>query len=155
MITSTNNKMKMKYLVCILCVFLVKTCEFPDMGYFFRMSNNANHKISYFVDEQYPDTSITKNKPNLRILEPMETWQNTYRGTLEERFSKIEKVSIFIFHPDTLNKYTWEEVRESYNILKRYDLSLEDWQNLKSGIVTYPPTEAMKNIEQYPPYGSE
>ena len=47
-------------------------------------------------------------------------------------------LSVFIiFHSDTMEKYTWEEVRDGYEILKRYDLSLDDIKRLDYTIV-YP-----------------
>ena len=171
-IASTNNKMK--YLICILWVLQLKTCRFPDEGYMLLVENNTNHIIALFVEEtSYPDTSIIEikpivfqgrycltidAKPELFFVQPnsINTHDLCYRGRLEDRyrFNKIEKLSVFIFHNDTIDKYTWEEVREDYMVLKRYDLSLKDFQNLDF-TVTYPPDEAMKNIEQYPPLGSE
>jgi len=48
-----------------------------------------------------------------------------------------DTMSVFIFHSDTLKKYTWEDVRNGYKILKRYDLSLEDLKQMNWKI-TYP-----------------
>ncbi|MCL2417576.1 MAG: hypothetical protein FWD02_06585 [Bacteroidales bacterium] len=52
----------------------------------------------------------------------------------------------------TLKKYTWEEIREGYKILKRYDISWQEMEEL-NGMIFYPPTEAMRHIRQYPPFG--
>ena len=40
----------------------------------------------------------------------------------EIEFLPKDTLSIFIFSTDTLNKYSWEEVRRDYKILRRYDL---------------------------------
>ncbi len=48
-----------------------------------------------------------------------------------------DTVSIFILSKDTVNYYSWDKIRSDYNILKRYDLSLDDLKNL-SWNVTYP-----------------
>jgi hypothetical protein len=48
-----------------------------------------------------------------------------------------DTLSLFIFHTDTLNMYSWEEVRDGYKILWRYDLSLEDLQGM-NWTITYP-----------------
>ena len=75
-------------------------------------------------------------------------------GKVEEIFKYLPKdtLSVYFFHPDTLAKYPWETIRKEYNILKRYDLSIEDMQLLDYEIA-YPPTEMMKDIKMYPPYG--
>jgi hypothetical protein len=67
-----------------------------------------------------------------------------------------DTVSIYIFSKDTLSTYSWEVIQRDYKILKRYDLSIEDFKNLsdKQGVpvITYPPDEKMKHIKMYPPY---
>ena len=142
----------MKIAICILSVLLFKTCKFPDEGHFFTITNNANHSISYYVGKSYPDTLIVQDKPHLRTIQPMSSSKDSDWGTWKERFSKIEKLSVFIFHTDTLNKYTWEEVRDGYMILKRYDLSSDDLRKLNFRIY-YPPTETMRDVRQFPPFG--
>ena len=74
----------------------------------------------------------------------------------EEIFFNLPKdtLSVFIFHTDTLTEYTWNEVRDKYMILKRYDLSLDDLRRLNFKI-TYPPNEIMDNIKMYPPRSVE
>lgn len=62
-----------------------------------------------------------------------------------------DTLRVFIFSYDTLIKYDWEIIRREYRVLKRYDLTLENLKELNWSI-TYPPTEAMKDIKQYPPY---
>ncbi len=151
--TLLTNKTTMKIVLCVLSIFLLKNCKFPDEGYFFTITNNANHSISYYIGELYPDTLITQDKPHLLYtLHPRSSYKPSYWDTWEEHFSKIEKLSIFIFHTDTLDKYTWDEIRDKYMVLKRYDVNFEDFKSVHWQ-VEYPPTEIMKGIEQYPPYG--
>jgi len=55
-----------------------------------------------------------------------------------------EIYDIYIAEPcDTIRKYV--------PILQRYQLTLTELQQL-NWTITYPPTEAMKNIKMYPPY---
>ena len=164
----------MKYLIYIFGVLLLNSCRFPDEGYMLYVENNTNHIIALYVEEtSYPDTSIIEirpsvfpgmhclsigSKPELFFVQPnsVKTRGLCYLGRLEDRykFNKVEKLSVFIFQSDTIDKYSWEEVQHNYMVLKRYDLSLKGWQNLNFTI-TYPPSETMKNIKQFPPYGSE
>jgi hypothetical protein len=71
-----------------------------------------------------------------------------YENTLKD------SLHIFIFEENVLATYTWEEVVDNYMVLKRYDLSLQDLQQLNWQI-SYPPSGAMKDMKMYPPYGSE
>jgi len=71
---------------------------------------------------------------------------------INERFS--DTVYVYVFDAAVVDNTPWEIVAEDYLVLKRYDLSLEDLQRLDWQI-TYPPTEAMKDVKQYPPYVSE
>lgn len=67
--------------------------------------------------------------------------------------NELDTISIFIFSADTLEKYSWEEVRSGYKVLQRYDLdaSEEGFMRLNNTI-SYPPTEVMKDVKMYPPY---
>jgi len=58
---------------------------------------------------------------------------------------KCETLGIYIFDAIEL------EQELKFKTLKRYDLTLEDLRKL-DWIVTYPPTEAMKDITMHPPY---
>ena len=61
---------------------------------------------------------------------------------------------VYVFDATVVENTSWEIVAGDYLVLKRYDLSLDDLKQLDWKI-TYPPTEAMKDVKQYPPYGSE
>lgn len=61
---------------------------------------------------------------------------------------------VYIFHGDTIRTHTWEEIRDSYNILVRYDLTYEDIKKFKGPCprIPFPPTDVMKDMKMYPPY---
>jgi hypothetical protein len=77
----------------------------------------------------------------------------------ERVISQLPKdtLSVFFFHTDTLNKYAWEEIRDRYMILRRYDLSLDDFRKLQNrfGIpeIPFPPDERMRDMRMFPPFG--
>jgi hypothetical protein len=60
----------------------------------------------------------------------------------------FDTLRLFILDVDTVNKYTWEQIRQDYNILARYDITRKDLYNT----LTYPPNEKMKYMKMYPPY---
>ena len=69
-------------------------------------------------------------------------------------FSMDSLINLYIFDATVVENTPWETVAKDYLVLKYYELSLEDLQRLDWQI-TYPPTEAMKDVKQYPPYESE
>jgi hypothetical protein len=107
----------------------------------------------------YPDTLLSFDKRELICINSGEKFR-TSRPVVPiiEWISSLPKdtLSVYYFHPDTLQKYSWEEIQREYKVLRRYDLSVEDiilLQN-KYGVpeIPYPPNERMKNMKMYPPY---
>ena len=66
---------------------------------------------------------------------------------------EIDTLLVFVFNADTLDIYGWDTVCTYYKVEQRYDLSLEELQNLDFKL-SFPPTEAMKHIHMWPPYGT-
>ena len=73
------------------------------------------------VEEGGPD-SVAMNNPLLFILEPSEkSYVECFEGDdpLRELFSYLphDTLSVFVLHADTVRKYSWDEIRNSYNIV--------------------------------------
>jgi hypothetical protein len=136
------------------------------MDYFigFSMKNNSNSDICFYVSSGsyvYPDTTISFDREKVGYTTKPNTTNTSWSIPIysyEIWISGFPKdtVSIYIFSQDTVNIYEWEIIQQDYKILQRYDLSLEDINNLKNEndipVITYPPSEAMKNMKMYPPY---
>jgi hypothetical protein len=132
-------------LACALLMLLAQ-CRCPvDEFYEIDLVNNADHNIGYYFADggkygtYYPDSlpqtseyvvyDISKvTSPGLGSSVP---WDEFFDGLPRDT------LSLFIFHTDTLNEYTWEEVRDGYMILRRYDLSEADVKRMNYRIV-YP-----------------
>jgi hypothetical protein len=129
-----------------------------DKIYTIILDNNTGNQLFYHVgiDDSpliYPNINLPENKQDLKL--PKIT-TNVVLGTQtkwKDRFKELpsDTLSIYFFNPDTLSKYSWEEIRENYKVLKKYDLSIQDLEKLNFKVV-YPPTPEMSNIRQYPPY---
>jgi len=155
-----------KTISTILFVISLYRCgETHDILY---IVNNANHTIGFYLGlggwTSYPDTLLPKTDfPVAKNIKPDKRFSVAMDFEWEKILSGLPKdtMSVFIFHTDTLNKYTWNEVRDRYMILKRYDLSYDDLVRLHdkykygSPEIPYPPDERMKDMKMYPPYGSE
>jgi len=62
-----------------------------------------------------------------------------------------DTLSLFIFSRDTLQCYGYDNVRDNYRILVRYDLSIDECKQLNY-VFPYPPQPFMRNMKMYPPY---
>jgi hypothetical protein len=104
----------------------------------------------------YPDTTFpTYADYTLWEVDPHQNISMPHMAVSGEKIFKglpKDTLSVFIVNNDTINKYSWDGIRENYNILIRYDLSLKNLKNLKYTI-PYPPTDAMRDMKMYPPYG--
>jgi uncharacterized protein Smg (DUF494 family) len=92
----------------------------------------------------YKTQSAASNDEALRI-----------RGCYESEFQYIRKdtIVIFLFDAYTLENNAWDTIVKRYMVLQRYDLSLQDLQKLE-WMLPFPPTETMKHMRMYPPYGT-
>ena len=68
------------------------------------------------------------------------------------RWNYSDTLFLFIFDANVIENTPWEVVARDYLVLRRYDLTLEDLRRL-NWQVTYPPTEAMRDVRMFPPFG--
>ena len=120
--------------LCVGCGPLAMDCRIG-----FNLVNNADYSIGFYIADGgeygtiYPDSLPETNAYVTYDI------SNVLRPGFEAHYCSWEKffkmfpsdtLSVFIFHTDTLNKYSWEEVRDGYKILRRYDFGKEDLENL-------------------------
>lgn len=141
-----------KWIICLFLLILLHSCDFmtfvlglePNVIW---LKNNADYSIGWYVadgalygnfyPDSLPDTDnqvyhrIEPKEDRVIIINPCSTWKRFFN------WLPYDTLSVFIFHSDTLEKYTWEEVRDGYKIIKRYDLSLDDIEHMDYTIV-YP-----------------
>jgi hypothetical protein len=130
-------------------------------------SDNCHKKIQFGNDSKaeiyiagsfsYPDTSIRLHSSNVRDKIGIAKIEKVLwgRDCFEYHFANPyfrDTLMIFIFDAQVFENTLWDNVVKDYMIKKRYDVSLQDLQNL-DWTLTYPPTEAMNNIKQWPLYG--
>lgn len=121
----------------MLFIFCNSCDIFFEHVYFMRVHNNTNDTILVYAGYNYPDTSLIYKKPRLIMIYP-----NSHTGGLQsaEYWAdklKSDTLSVFILSKDSVDIYNWEQIRDKYNILKRYDLSINELENQKWTIV-YP-----------------
>jgi hypothetical protein len=126
-------------MLCFTC--MASSCEKPlgaksvDR---FLIKNESNLGISYLVSEVYPDTLIPNDENNVFMLAAGEK-ESYDQNDFDVFFAGLpaDTLSIFFFSNDTLEKYSFQQIRSSYNILKRQDFGLQYFENSEY-IIKYP-----------------
>ncbi|MFT3740240.1 MAG: hypothetical protein QM786_15955 [Breznakibacter sp.] len=137
-----------KILILILSLLLMCcTCRDDENCHNTIISiNNSTDTLYITSSGEYPDTSIYNPNP---VLDPnftkvLPNESNTRvlwgRDCIELAFKDLipyDTLMVYVFDAKVLEENAWETVKENYLVLKRYDLSLEDLQNL-NWTITYP-----------------
>ncbi|MBR6054227.1 MAG: hypothetical protein IKP46_02690 [Bacteroidales bacterium] len=160
----------MKQLVRILLVLLgalcVTACPMDiEKSLYINIECNSPHSIGYlFSDENNIERVIPEfDRPPeiLGIGESESNYMTRYSDGWAEFVTRFpnDTFSVFIFHADTLNIYSWDQIREEFKVLVRYDISAEDYykfpgtdNNEMDITIPYPPTESMKTVHMLPSY---
>ena len=152
--------MKKIYLIflCFL-TFTFMSC-LKESHYDIPFYNSTDYTIYVDVSFDHPDTTLRQMqdvttsgwfldiKPH-KWGNPLDNMMTTY----ESEFHGMDTLIIFVFNSDTLATYGWENVKDDYLISQRYDLSLNDLKRMNWHL-SFPPTEEMRNIKMWPPYGT-
>lgn len=133
-----KNRLIIVILISVIILFSYK-CVDRDLTYSFKLKNNSGNLIFYWVSYNYPDTSLALEKEITGGLNPGDFRFIDSKTPWPQRIDEIpgDTLLIFIFDPDTLETYPWNEVRDDYKILKRIELGPYDTPPLDQA-VNYP-----------------
>lgn len=114
----------------ILIILMISNCKITDIDSSIQIRNNSDQSISTFialpieVGFAYPDTALPINEIAMQEAVPEQSNYYYYPASLDEVLNELpnDTLSIYYFSTDTLNKYSWEEIRDNYMILRRDDL---------------------------------
>ena len=143
--------MKMSFTFLIGSIlFISSTCadNEKDCHNYISIHNVSNKNIYVEYVLGYPDTTYFKYEPNPALSPELskvlsgQTNSNALgsRSCWEDKFKSLIKsdtVMIYVFDAQVLESTPWDTVKANYLILKRYDLSLVDLQQM-NWTVTYP-----------------
>jgi len=146
----------MKRLKILALLFILWTFVACDYDHGFDFENNSTRDVYIYLGiadrdlggTLYPDTAVSRVRVGT-LFKKGASRHYTYSRAKEDPW--VNTLSLYIFDADTFNMYDWEEIKDGYKILQRYDISSENLKALKYKI-SYPPDERMKNIKMYPPY---
>ena len=151
----------MKTVLLFIFLMLFVSC---DPVYVAFLSNHSSWPVYFFSEFESKsvssDTCINFSREDLKLVKPNEReflWGMMFTK-LDEYMDEIgaRQVRIYIFHPDTLAKYSWEEIKAGHKVLQRYDLTRRDLQQLDEEYpeVPFPPDGTIRNARMFPPYGT-
>ena len=159
-------------IIVAIIVIAAHSCYKDDVNHHYRIpfKNDADYflyilsesKEQYFMSPHYQDTILQSyycdpSKDTLNhLMSPHEEDESAFfqMTCYEAQFGyEFDTLLVFIFDADTLDFYGWDSVRASYKVVQRYDLSLEDLQSIGFKLC-FPPSDAMKHIHMWPPYGT-
>ena len=152
----------MKIITSIILVFtLSNSCDkLMEKWHGIKIQNNTDKVIFVSAGSEryglfsYPDTVLTTSRPSLLSVSP--THYNNLRSSIKwkEIIENLpeKKLSIYFFNSDTINQYSWQEIKLGNKIMKRFDVTIEDLERLNYSI-TYPFGSDLKYIKQFPAYG--
>lgn len=109
--------------------------------------NKTNKTIYIDASESYPETDFTKLivdplfNPQTTKVEANTTSQNvlpTYGNCYEAMYPNIKSgiMMVFVFDGSTLETQGWDYIKANNLVLKRYDLTLKDLENM-NWTITY------------------
>lgn len=145
------------FVLLTLCVIIsCRHIEDENHHYTITFYNKSDKEVYISESAEYPDTINVVNYHVLGMPEIYKIFPQGINKTACEIRETYE--TFFKYRNDTLMIYVFDaevlERNQRYNydaVLQRLDVSLKDLQRL-NWIITYPPTEAMKDIKMYPPY---
>lgn len=125
-------------LYLILLIFILSSCEYLDKRVIVR--NRTNEPLYYFIfnrdsllnlKEDFDDTTIRVYYTN--YLERIGVNDSLREGQLgaKDEWEKYvmrgdsQKLYVYIFNKDTLEKYDWRTIVENENYQKRYTYSFD------------------------------
>jgi hypothetical protein len=139
-------KMKIIKSATFFLILVFNSCKgLEEVWYYIDIKNDTDKSICVsagcpgYLMNFYPDTSLPSEKPNFKLIEPKRTGKLISGPKWEDVINRLpsDTLSIYIFDYDTLNHYDWRVIKENYNILRHYELSVADLKNL-NWTITYP-----------------
>lgn len=135
-------KKQLIILILVISLFIIDSCKdfHPfDRSSRFWVQNDSRKLIFFLVSYNYPDTIIPDTYDEISNVPAWDKSPYDKKGKWKKIFEELpaDKLSIFIFESDSIEKYDWDEIRSKYIIAKRYDLSYDDMEK-NDWIVTYP-----------------
>ncbi|WP_455584874.1 hypothetical protein [Bacteroides sp.] len=153
--------MKVKNVLILCAVILLGTNCHDNLHHVIRFSNDSPKDIYVMDFSGYPDTTEFERSRHFEgnaglcsisaySVEKV-LWQRSGFISYYERIPS-DTLMIYVFDLEMLRSNGWNA--NETMLLQRYDLSLQDLQQLGYQL-SYPPSRNMRYVKMYPLYGEE
>ena len=124
------------------------------------LKNNSTDNVACFIanglELSHPDTLLPKTRPIYHITEHITDSAivlsgSGYNFSVFFEILQDEYLSVYVFNQEEIDSLGWEEISYRNQYLVRYDLTEKDLMSLR-GKLSYPPSEAMRNVKMWPRY---
>ena len=134
-----------------------------------RIPNHSDTPVYMFLPDHFAsysplasyDSTIFFSAQEIQLIPPNKSIKIERICTRDERKEELriymknfpsDTVHLFIFDPEVVDNHGWNQIKDGYRVLKRYDLTSKDLMNKKLLNGLWPPTPEVAYIKQYPPY---
>jgi len=133
---------KITFIAILSLLFIYATCcrDKKDCHYNVYINNNTDKAIYFNLSASYPDTLFYYNptvEGDICKVNPHKHTNESHNSCVEGYYLQVPKLIYFIYDAQTLETTPWDTVKKKYMILKRYELTLQDLENM-NWTVTYP-----------------
>jgi hypothetical protein len=120
-------------------------CGKPKDPQYIKMVNKSQNVVDIELQYNYPDTLILDSVsvdhvdtigPNITRKAVTNSLNRGWKSHISH-LNSHNTIMVFFYSPDTLKKYSWEKIRQDYKVLKRYDLTTDQLEQM-DWTVTYP-----------------
>jgi hypothetical protein len=113
--------MKKILFIIILVIFNISCENFAKHVVRIKLTNNSNVDL-YMEFQSNNDTLIrVENFTNTPVSKGKTVQRDLSYSSLKNK--NENRIQVFIFNKDTLDKYGWGYVKDNYKVIKRYDLT--------------------------------
>ena len=150
----------MKIIHILLLALIISACSPHDSSFNIDFHNTSDYTLCVDFDCVYPDDSVSTISEVMRqvsipfIIKPhsqMDVWHGAEKKQSWYAYFDVSEngfVSFYIIDVKVKNEGNVEKTLREYNVLARYDVTIEDLESLNWSLA-YPPTAEMSIIHMY------
>lgn len=136
------------YIIVLFLIFL--SCKKENCHKRIGFKNNSNFSVYIRAEVNYPDTlhfqsysglvhnaHSQKVEPNSVNYNGLDVTPSCWHSVINGDRIKSDTLMIYVFDANDIENLPWSEVAHNYLVLKRYDLSLADLEEME-WVINYP-----------------
>ena len=119
-------------LFCFCLVTMSADCAKESDNCHLRLTavNNSSEVVCMGSTPTSQDTLLSENYCTCKGIEPGETYEEVLLDCWEKRFNNLTVLQFFVYDYDVANSVNCNSLLINNNILKRYELTLKDLQDM-------------------------